>query len=315
MAKTNVAPAQVRVIVSTHGSSRDSEEDEDEALGELIYRSSATAKALARAVPLEKRSEGGGAPRGRRKRKADSIEGDDDDDVGSKEQERAVCSVGGCKNKAERGGICRKHGGKQLRVYKRCSRGDCANRAVKGGLCWRHGAHRSSAPEEKRSEGDGAPPGRGKREAGSIEGDDDDDEDVASKEQEQEQRAVCCSVDGCKNKAQLGGVCYKHGGKQERRRCSREGCANNAAKGGVCWRHGGKWKKKTCSREGCTRGAVKGGVCRRHGAKVKRCGREGCTKQAHSGGACFRHGAKRTRDAVTEAASTTHYKKGARGRR
>ena len=48
------------------------------------------------------------------------------------------CSHEGCTNLAQRGGICRKHGGKQIR--KTCSNEGCAAIAHKGGVCIRHGA-------------------------------------------------------------------------------------------------------------------------------------------------------------------------------
>ncbi len=81
-----------------------------------------------------------------------------------------------------------------------------------------------------------------------------------------------------------------------RRRCSKEGCRNLAQKGGVCMKHGAKAKR--CSSVGCTIYAREGGVCIKHGAKVqhKRCSTDGCTNYAHKGGVCIRHrGAYRRR--------------------
>ena len=70
---------------------------------------------------------------------------------------------------------------------------------------------------------------------------------------------------------------------------SHEGCKNYAQKGGVCIKHGASWTKRTCSHEGCTNQAVQGGVCIKHGAKVKTCSHDGCTNQSRKGGLCIRH--------------------------
>ena len=108
-----------------------------------------------------------------------------------------------------------------------------------------------------------------------------------------------CTVDGCTNRAQQGGICYTHGGKQIRFKCSYDGCTSIAQKGGVCIRHhdGASRTKKYCKHEGCTNQEQKGGVCKRHGAKVKRkkytCIYERCNNHAVKGGVCIRHGAKR----------------------
>ena len=100
-----------------------------------------------------------------------------------------------------------------------------------------------------------------------------------------------CSIEGCTNFAQKGGVCIKHGANVKR--CSSEGCTKQAQKGGVCIKHGAKVKQ--CRVEGCTTFAQRGGVCIKHGAKVvpKRCSVEGCSNQSKRGGVCRRHGAYR----------------------
>ncbi|KAH7409290.1 hypothetical protein BKA64DRAFT_720594, partial [Cadophora sp. MPI-SDFR-AT-0126] len=78
-----------------------------------------------------------------------------------------------------------------------------------------------------------------------------------------------CSQEGCHNRSQNGGVCYKHGEKQKRKRCTQDGCTNQAQKGGVCKTHGAKPKPKPklCTQDGCTNQAQKGGVCKKHTAK------------------------------------------------
>jgi hypothetical protein len=105
---------------------------------------------------------------------------------------------------------------------------------------------------------------------------------------------VSCSEKGCKNKAQGGGRCLKHGGKMEHKICTIEGCNNKArgGSGGVCIRHGAKRYK--CKIEGCANDAKGNGrVCRRHGAKKinkKKCSTEGCKSNAQKGGLCYKHG-------------------------
>jgi hypothetical protein len=148
-----------------------------------------------------------------------------------------LCSVRGCKNQAKKKGLCVKHGAK----VKLCSVGGCKNQARDGGVCMRHGA-----------------------------------------------KVKLCSVGGCKNQARDGGVCMRHGAKVKL--CSVGGCKNQAQIGGVCMRHGAKGK--LCSVGGCKNPAVRKGVCRRHGAKTKLCSVGGCKNQAQIGGLCRRHGAK-----------------------
>ena len=104
---------------------------------------------------------------------------------------------------------------------------------------------------------------------------------------------ISCSEEGCKNKAQGGGRCLKHGGKKEHKICTIEGCNNKARNNGgkFCIRHGAK--KYTCKVEGCTNDAKGNGrVCRRHGAKKihkKKCSTEGCNNNAQRGGLCYKH--------------------------
>jgi hypothetical protein len=48
-----------------------------------------------------------------------------------------------------------------------------------------------------------------------------------------------CSFEGCTNGTKIGGVCFRHGAKEElivRKLCSFDGCSNIAQKRGVCWR-------------------------------------------------------------------------------
>ena len=47
-----------------------------------------------------------------------------------------------------------------------------------------------------------------------------------------------CSIDGCTNIVQKGGVCIKHGAKKRVMLCSVDGCTNRVRRRGVCMRHG-----------------------------------------------------------------------------
>mmetsp|Transcript_7099 Transcript_7099/g.11858 ORF Transcript_7099/g.11858 Transcript_7099/m.11858 type:complete len:445 (-) Transcript_7099:40-1374(-) len=106
-----------------------------------------------------------------------------------------------------------------------------------------------------------------------------------------------CSIENCKNTAQSGGICIKHGGKYVGKRyyCTVEGCTKLAKRAGVCKGHGAKVPRPLCSIVGCTNLETNKGVCIRHGAKVKLCSVEECTKQAMRGGVCWTHGAKDTK--------------------
>ena len=128
-----------------------------------------------------------------------------------------------------------------------CNKEDCTNKATeKGGKCSKHGGKRKYKYKRKNQ----------------------------------------CSSEGCTNQAKNGGVCIKHGAKQDR--CCHEGCNNVIKEQGVCVKHGAQ--VKLCSSEGCTNQVKKGGVCMKHGAQVKQCSSEGCTKYAQKGGVCIKHG-------------------------
>ena len=124
-----------------------------------------------------------------------------------------------------------------------------------------------------------------------------------------------CTVGGCGNFVQQGGVCTTHGAKRFIYTCSHEGCENQVRQGGVCTRHGAKQvKRRICSHEGCESQARKGGVCMRHGAEVniKTCSYEGCTNQVQNSGVCIMHGAKRVRKTCSHEGCTT-YARGSKG--
>ena len=50
------------------------------------------------------------------------------------------CSHEGCNNKAQKGGVCIRHGAKVKRCsHKGCTKQGCTKQAVKGGVCKEHG--------------------------------------------------------------------------------------------------------------------------------------------------------------------------------
>jgi hypothetical protein len=52
-------------------------------------------------------------------------------------RELKLCTFEGCSNQPRRGGVCWRHGGRDL--VKRCSSEGCTDPVRKGGVCWRHG--------------------------------------------------------------------------------------------------------------------------------------------------------------------------------
>ena len=127
---------------------------------------------------------------------------------------RKLCSAPGCTKHVQQGGVCCKHGAKQVR--KTCSEPGCKNYAIKGGVCCKHGAKqvRKTCSE----------PGCT---TFAIKG------GVCCKHGSQKKR---CSVSGCAKGAIKDGVCVKHGAVVKR--CSAPGCTNGTVKGGVCFKHG-----------------------------------------------------------------------------
>jgi len=270
--------------------------DDDEKLGDSIYKSSRTAKAIAEAkqaaaslmtitphnsTPLANDVNGQIEPQTRPqqqvKRKI-TVNGSDLIVQGKSNYRRLsahklespMCSVEGCTNIARNGGVCRRHGA----TVRWCIHEGCPDQVSNSGVCMRHGA--------------------------TVER---------------------CSHEGCANNALRGGVCVRHGAVLKVKRCNHEGCHNQVANSGVCIRHGATVKR--CSHEGCPNRGYKGGVCGRHqakhgsktsckeynhernsnfkggvsrmnGAQPKLCINEGCTNIALEGGVCARHGTKFT---------------------
>jgi len=98
-----------------------------------------------------------------------------------------------------------------------------------------------------------------------------------------------CTAPGCSNTARVGGICVRHGARQQRCNYSLE-CSNIAVRGGVCIKHGAVKKNTRCSVLGCNKEAKKGGTCYAHGAERKKCFVPDCNNVIVKGGACNKHG-------------------------
>ena len=200
----------------------------------------------------------------------DNIDAKEDNSEPKKKKPKIECNIDSCKNSAQEGGTCIKHGGKYRKRYY-CSIEGCTRYPKRGGLCKSHGA--KVAPRARCQ----------------IEG-------CTNLETN---KGVCirhgakvklCSVDNCHNQALKGGVCWSHGAKNTKvkKRCSFDGCESFVHAKGVCTKHG----SKRCTVEGCKNQAKPGGVCISHGAtpvKRKLCGFSGCPNMAKVGGYCKRH--------------------------
>lgn len=83
-----------------------------------------------------------------------------------------------------------------------------------------------------------------------------------------------CEHSGCALYAQGGGrSCYQHGATAKQ--CSVEGCVNRVQRRGVCYKHGARDGVQKCSRPSCRNVVKADGVCRKHlsraGAEVAVC--------------------------------------------
>ena len=163
---------------------------------------------------------------------------------------RISCSEEGCKNKAQGGGRCLKHGGKQVYIPKMCTYEGCDNKARNNGgkFCIRHGAKKYKCKIEGCTN-DAKGNGRVCRRHGA-----------------KKIHRKPCSAKGCNSNAQKGGLCYKHGAGYTRTFCTHKDCKNLAQQKGVCRRHGAV--RKRCIHDGCKAEARSQGLCAKHGKKV-----------------------------------------------
>mmetsp|Transcript_39205 Transcript_39205/g.70631 ORF Transcript_39205/g.70631 Transcript_39205/m.70631 type:complete len:246 (-) Transcript_39205:23-760(-) len=229
---SNQGPSTIRSVPKCTTTAWDASingDDSDEEIGDWIYRSSDTAKAVADAQKAadaltEKcehsanQNQTSNSPRhssilngsGTISKGADLGQKDGARQKSAVPTKRTIPAEGGDDStppKRSRGSPCSEEG--------------CTNKAQSRGLCGRHG---------------GVP---------------------------------TCSEEGCSSTTKAGGFCWSHGANRTSKTCSRDGCTNIVRKGGVCWSHGANRTRsyKMCSHEGCISIARTGGVCRRHGGK------------------------------------------------
>ena len=113
----------------------DDDDDSDDEIGRAIYNSSETAKSRAVAAEVTNnndtlfRSLHTSGSKSGTKRKSDSVQ----DEKNKKKYTRKICSIEGCTNKAQKGGVCRRHGASVVR--KICSIEGCTKYGYKGGVC------------------------------------------------------------------------------------------------------------------------------------------------------------------------------------
>eukprot|EP00985_Skeletonema_marinoi_P011114 scaffold5260_cov84-Skeletonema_marinoi.AAC.3 len=108
-----------------------------------------------------------------------------------------------------------------------------------------------------------------------------------------------CRHRNCKNQAQTGGVCIKHGSKVVKRKSKKRKQRDEQSKEDQPKTKAPR-KKPQCSAEGCTKYPQRGGLCIAHGGKKKQCSSEGCTTQVRSGGLCIKHGAKKVSKCIKD---------------
>ena len=214
------------------------------------------------------------------------------------EMVKPLCKFEGCKNQIRAGGVCSKHGSKQMRA---CSKEGCTKQAQSGGVCVAHGAktkrcsHVGCTKQVVRG-------GKCKDHAGPA-----------------ETFHGSCSTEGCHNSGVLVKVnkvlvckrypCMSHSGKGVR--CSAKGCPKyvkpvqqGEMRQMMCVFHCDMVPKR-CIHQGCDNDALQGGVCYCHGANNKLCCYDvrlfdestkqwkvsPCNNYARKGGFCIRHGA------------------------
>ena len=105
-------------------------------------------------------------------------------------KKRKPCSVTECVNKAQRGGVCIRHGAK----HKRCSHEGCTSQGRKGGVCVRHGANATYPKCTTEGCNNFAQKGG-----------------ICIRHGAKHKR---CNYKGCANQVVKGGVCIRHGAKQ-----------------------------------------------------------------------------------------------------
>jgi hypothetical protein len=177
---------------------------------------------------------------------------------------KALCCFEGCNNQIRAGGVCSRHGAKQIRT---CSKEGYTKQAQSRGVCVAHGAktklcsHEGCTKQVVRG-------GKCKDHAGPAETFD-----------------GSCSIEGCHNSCAMIKVnkvlvckrypCMSHSGRGVR--CSAKGCpkfVTPVLQGEMhqmmCVFHCDMAHKR-CIHQGCVNVALQGGVCYCHGANTKLC--------------------------------------------
>lgn len=95
-----------------------------------------------------------------------------------------------------------------------------------------------------------------------------------------------CKVEGCITRAQVFGLCFKHGG-DNRPVCSVLGCSSRTQSRGLCSRHGGLIRQ-LCSVRGCVTPCAALGLCIKHGG-YRICTVPSCSTPARAFGLCHKH--------------------------
>jgi hypothetical protein len=228
-----------------------------------------------------------------------------------------ICSADGCHGLELAGGFCVDHGGQQFLCtfqdcgmiklkdsdvcrhhhessHRRCTKEGCIKWIRRQGLCdehfvMQHNQHSDTCESDyslglEQPASDYEPPPENPKKRGKI-----------------------CYLDGCTTKAQLKGLCFKHGS-QIIQRCSLSGCFNVAHSEGLCRKHSKKVTELNdtakcqtdgcvtalndtakCQSDGCKNKQYRRGLCQRHARKNVYCKMETCTKAPYRTGLCRIH--------------------------
>jgi hypothetical protein len=184
--------------------------------------------------------------------------------VAAEKVKALCCFLGGCNNQSRMGGVCSRHGDKQIRI---CSKEGCIKQAQLRGVCVAHRAKTNLCSHEGCTK-QVVSGGKCKDHAGPAETVD-----------------GSCSIERCHNSSAMTKdnkvlvckrhPCMSHSGKGVQ--CSTKGCSKYVTpvlqremKWMMCVFHC-DMAHKTCIHRGCVNVALQGGVCYCHGANTKLC--------------------------------------------
>ena len=247
-------------------SSRDTPEDSDDEIGELIYQQSCTGKAIAKASASSAFGCSCVDNIARNKMVTKRAVLTIDEYIIRWKSAQIKCLAGGCKRKAQAGGKCIKHGGKlKDNRYKFRGEPEDSDEEI-GELIYQQSRTRKTGAEAENCcdftnqasilKYFKCYTGKGRLLPLLYKLEELDTQEAkcnymcswrnmtkpqqeqykAKERRKREEVRKTCKVEGCTKQAQKDGVCYRHGAK--RTMCATKGCDNQALKGGVCWRHG-----------------------------------------------------------------------------